>query len=391
MMNTLKTSYTTAAEQIKEAILSSQYTAAKQVNAVQLSLYYGVGRYVSQNTRKGVWGTGAIKAISEQLHKELPGLRGFSPSAIKNMRAFYESWQELDTNLETTVAELQIADKESLINSPTAVGELETMNTPILLPRFDMLYDNAFLEVPFTHHSIIIAKVKDIEERLFYIRKCAKEHLSKYTLMKVIDEGVFQKESIPNNFSQTLPSKNLARKAVEMFKDEYLLDFINVEEIGERDLADIDERVVEQQIIHNVKNFIMTFGRDFTFVGNQYHLEVFEVEQYPDLLFFNRELNCLVCVELKKGDFKPSYLGQLTAYLRILDDTVKKPHENPTIGIILCKDFNKDFVEYVIQDYHKPMGVARYTTTAEMPEQFQRVLPNIEELRKVLSNQPTDK
>jgi len=254
-----------------------------------------------------------------------------------------------------------------------------------------MLYDNAFLEVPFTHHNIIIAKVKDIEERLFYIRKCAKEHLSKYTLMKIIDEGVFQKESIPNNFSQTLPSKNLARKAVEMFKDEYLLDFINVEEIGERDLADIDERVVEQQIIHNVKNFIMTFGKDFTFVGNQYHLEVFEVEQYPDLLFFNRELNCLVCVELKKGDFKPSYLGQLTAYLRILDDTVKKPHENPTIGIILCKDFNKDFVEYVIQDYHKPMGVARYTTTAEMPEQFQRVLPNIEELRKVLSNQPTDK
>jgi hypothetical protein len=161
--------------------------------------------------------------------------------------------------------------------------------------------------------------------------------------------------------------------------------------MGERDLADIDERVVEQQIIHNVKNFIMTFGKDFTFVGNQYHLEVFEVEQYPDLLFFNRELNCLVCVELKKGGFEPSYLGQLTAYLRILDDTVKKPHENPTIGIILCKDFNKDFVEYVIQDYHKPMGVARYTTTAEMPEQFQRVLPNIEELSKVLSNQPTDK
>ena len=118
--------YTTAAEQIKEAILSSQYTAAKQVNTVQLSLYYGVGRYVSQNTRKGVWGTGAIKAISEQLHKELPGLRGFSERNIKNMRAFYEAWQELDTNLETTVSKFQISDKESFINSPTAVGELET-------------------------------------------------------------------------------------------------------------------------------------------------------------------------------------------------------------------------------------------------------------------------
>ncbi len=127
--------YTTAAEQIKEAILSSQYTAAKQVNAVQLSLYYGVGRYVSQNTRKGVWGTGAIKAISEQLHKELPGLRGFSERNIKNMRAFYEAWQELDTNLETTVSKFQISDNEGFINSAAVAAELETMNTPILLPR----------------------------------------------------------------------------------------------------------------------------------------------------------------------------------------------------------------------------------------------------------------
>ena len=116
--------YTTATEQIKEAILSSQYTAAKQVNAVQLSLYYGVGRYVSQNTRKGVWGTGAIKAISEQLHKELPGLRGFSERNIKNMRAFYEAWQELDTNLETTVSKFQISDNEGFINSAATAAEM---------------------------------------------------------------------------------------------------------------------------------------------------------------------------------------------------------------------------------------------------------------------------
>lgn len=116
--------YTTATEQIKEAILSSQYKAAKQVNAVQLSLYYGVGRYVSQNTRKGVWGTGAIKAISEQLHKELPGLRGFSERNIKNMRAFYEEWQGLDTNLETTVSKFQISDNKGLINSAVATAEM---------------------------------------------------------------------------------------------------------------------------------------------------------------------------------------------------------------------------------------------------------------------------
>ena len=116
--------YMTATEQIKEAILSSQYKAAKQVNAVQLSLYYGVGRYVSQNTRKGVWGTGAIPAISEQLHKELPGLRGFSERNIKNMRAFYEEWQGLDTNLEITVSKFQISDNEGLINSAATAAEM---------------------------------------------------------------------------------------------------------------------------------------------------------------------------------------------------------------------------------------------------------------------------
>ena len=379
--------YTTATEQIKEAILSSQYKAAKQVNAVQLSLYYGVGRYVSQNTRKGVWGTGAIKAISEQLHKELPGLRGFSERNIKNMRAFYEAWQELDINSAVATAELQVVGNKLDTNLEIAISKLQN----VLSPHFDTLSASSFLSLPFTHHLEILKGVKDNKQRLYYIRWAIENKASVISLKRALATDIYNVQPIPNNFSQTLPSKNLARKAVEMFKDEYLLDFINVEEIGERDLADIDERVVEQQIIHNVKNFIMTFGKDFTFVGNQYHLEVFEVEQYPDLLFFNRELNCLVCVELKKGNFKPSYLGQLTTYLRILDDTVKKSHENPTIGIILCKDFNRDFVEYVIQDYNKPMGVARYTTTAEMPEQLQRVLPNIDELRKVLSIQPTDK
>lgn len=129
---------------------------------------------------------------------------------------------------------------------------------------------------------------------------------------------------------------------------------------------------------------LLTFGRDFAFIGNQYHLEVYGVEHFPDLLFFNRELNAMVCVELKTGSFKPGYLGQLMAYLRILDDHVKKPHENPTIGIVLCKEADKEYVEYVIQDYNKPMGVATYTTSADMPEKLRKALPDSEELKKLL-------
>ena len=171
-----------------------------------------------------------------------------------------------------------------------------------------------------------------------------------------------------------------------MFKDSYALNFINVEEIGERDIQDIDERVVEQQIVQNIKNFIMTFGNDFAFIGNQYHLEVYGVDHFPDLLFFNRELNALVVVELKTGDFKPGYLGQLMSYLQILDDKVRKQHENPSIGIVLCKSANKDYVEYVIQKYDSPMGVATYSTSADMPDNLRKALPDIDDLKKILSN-----
>lgn len=204
-------------------------------------------------------------------------------------------------------------------------------------------------------------------------------------LTQQIKENAAEKfGNLPSNFSNTIANSRDAVKALNMFKDEYLLDFINTEEIGIRDIEDIDERVVEKEIVHNIKKFIMTFGRDFAFVGNKYHLEAFSHEFFPDLLFFNRELNCLVVVELKTGDFKPSYLAQLMTYLRILDDKVKKPHENPSIGIVLCKNADKEFVEYVIQDYAKPMGVATYRINADMPQRLRDALPDIEDLKKLL-------
>ena len=221
-------------------------------------------------------------------------------------------------------------------------------------------------------------------QRLFYIQLAADTKASVEELERMINEDLYQhRDNLPNNFIKAIPSQIQAYRAISMFKDDYLLDFINVEELFVRD-KDRDERVIEQSIIHNVKDFIMTFGKDFTFVGNQYHLEKFGVEEFPDLLFYNRELTALVCVELKAGPFKTSYLGQLAGYLRILDDEVRKPHENPSIGILLCKSANKKFVEYVIQDYDKPMGVATYRTTADMDEKLKRLLPPVEELEKLL-------
>ena len=342
--------YREAVKTIYEAILRSQYRAATSVNKEQLSLYYGIGRYVSKNSRIGFWGKGAIEQISSLLQKELPGLRGFSTSNIKNMRVFYEEWEPV------------------LIRQPLA----------------DEFNWSDFFSIGFSHHIEIISKAKTLEARLFYIHECAIRYWSKYTLRDYLKADLYShRGTLPNNFAQTLPDTKQALKAVCSFKDEYLLDFINVEELDEQE-EDLDEKIVEKSIVANVKKFIMTFGQDFSFIGNQYRVEVAGEEMFIDLLFFNRELNSLVAVELKSGKFRSSYLGQLNTYLSVLDSYVRKPHENPSIGIILCREMNQTFVEFAVRDYNKPMGVATYRTSKDMPERLRNALPDIEELRKLL-------
>ncbi len=380
---------------IKTAILESQYKAAKAVNAVQLSLYFSIGKYVSEHTRKGFWGTGALEYISEQLQRELPGLRGFSATNIRMMRIFYEEWSSssLLDNCNSSLASDELESGNS--NSTVMRDELEETTEHIYstdaIVKFSQLsnygeeFTKYFLAISFTHHRFIMSMVKDVEARLFYIELAAKKSLSVRALQKAIQLDEYKhRGAMPNNFVQTLPASQQALKAISMFKDEYLLDFINVEELGVRDIEDIDERVVEQQIVQNIKRFIMTFGRDFAFLGSQYQVEALGHTHFIDLLFYHRELSCLVAIELKTGSFKNAYLGQLNAYLNILDDFVRKPNENPSVGIILCKDVDKTYVEYMVRTYDKPMGVATFRTADEMPEPLRKALPNIEELKKLL-------
>jgi len=383
-----------AVQVIKDAILQSQQRALGVVNQEQLALYYGIGRYISANTRTKNWGKGFIEGISEQLRKELPGLRGFSATNLRNMRAFYEEWKMLEmdnssvqtdeftgSDINSSVQTDELMRESAVLTAKSSsVDEIHSLQR-INLPDFPVV---AFLTISFTHHTTILVNVKSYEERKFYIQFAADNKVKCEDLEQLMKDDLYNHQgSLPNNFRRTIPDQLQAYRAITMFKDEYLLDYINTEELFVRD-KDRDERVIEQSIINNVKNFIMTFGRDFTFVGNQYHLEKFGVEQFPDLLFFNRELSALVCVELKDGPFKTAYLGQLAAYLRILDDEVRKPNENPSIGIILCKSANKRFVEYVIQDYDKPMGVATYKTSADMDDRLKKLLPPVEDLEKLL-------
>ena len=375
-----------AVEVIKTAILQGQYEANKDVNRIQLAVYFAIGKYLSKNTRNLEYGAGGLKAISDQLHRELPGLRGYSATQLNEMRRFYEAWQMLDVKSSVVTDKSQNQDLSVVTDEMQSTEDQIDIYHSIAIPNLAEFPVEDFFGVPFTHHTRIMAMTKDLEARYYYIHRTAEEKLSVEALEKLIKQQAYEnRELMPSNFRQTLSGSALARKAVMMFKDSYQLDFINTEEIGERDKQDIDEKVVEQQIVHNIKKFIMTFGHDFAFVGNQYHLEIYTENFFPDLIFFNRELNALVVIELKIGEFKPSYLGTLTTYLKILDTKVRKPHENPSIGIVLCKSANKDFVEFVIQDFQRPMGVATYTTADDMPVELRKALPDMEELRSLLS------
>ncbi len=375
--------YLEAVRTIKTAILRSQSRAAKSTNAEMLSLYYTIGGYVSGNSREGTWGTGAIDEISARLREELPGLRGFSSGNIKLMRQFFEAWQPyLQTNDEFFLESKSVA---TAIESEQA-DDVGLATSQKRLPAATDFPMEAFMGISFTHHMEILHKTKELDERLFYIRECATGHWSKIALRTRLKENLYRhRGALPNNFSVTLPDDKQYMKAIRIFKDEYFLDFINTEELDLTDPQDLDERVLEREIISNIRNFIQCLGSGFCFVGNQHRIEVDGEEFFADLLFFQRDLKALVVIELKKGKFKPSYLGQLNFYLSALDEKERKSGENPAIGILLCREANKSVVELAIRDYSKPMGVATYRTADELPVSYKVLAPIIEEVPKMLN------
>lgn len=237
---------------------------------------------------------------------------------------------------------------------------------------------DAFLSVAFTHHYEIILKIKSEKERWYYINQAATQFWTvNHLRTELKNKSHLHEQSLPNNFKNTMP-ETLSNKAMRSFKDQYLLDFINVED------EDIDERVLEMEIVQNIKKFLMSLGNDFTFIGNQHRLIVDEDEYFIDLLFFHRGLQSLVAVELKKGKFKPEYIGKMNFYLSALDDMVRQPHENPSIGIILCKAKDDKKVEYSFRDFNKPMGVATFTTSETLPSELQKSIPDAETFKKLL-------
>lgn len=371
MQQSVTYQYVQAVKAIKQAIQVSRYRVSRHANGVSLGLYYAVGKYISEHSRNAAWGTGAIEQISNQLQQEMPGLIGFSAQNMRRMRQFYEEWVEVFENRSSVMSEMGIiplsADIQPFTFCSSVMSEISEQ---------DIM---SFTSIGFTHHCIIFAQVKDIHARWFYIRKAATEFWGTRRLEQALRDDLYHTlGAMPSNFELTIPNEKQRAVAMQTFKENHVLDFWHVD-----DPDHVDERDVEQHIVNNIKNFLMSLGNEFTFMGNQYRVMVAGKERFIDLLFYHRRMRCMVAIELKNGEFQPEYAGKLNYYLSALDEYIKLPDENPSVGIILCRDKNNTEVEFALRDMSKPLGVATYRSVDELPEQY-RSLPSVDELRELM-------
>lgn len=360
---------------LKEQILQSRYQAARLVNRELVLLYFNVGQSLHQKINEEKWGAKVLETLSAQLQQELPGLRGFSAGSLRKMRIFYEAWKDqaicssLTDKLENDTKTIHPSLTDKLKNGENELYEIQPNESVI-----------SFLAVTFTHHYEIALHIEKSKHRWYYIEKIAKEFWSVRQLRTELkNQSHLRQNALTQNFDRSLPA-DLSSKALLSFKDEYLLDFINLEDPDE----ETDERVLEQAIVQNIKKFLMSLGSEFSFMGNQYRLQVGGEYYFIDLLFYHRGLQALVAFELKKGKFKPEYAGKMNFYLSALDDLVKLEHENPAVGIILCKEKNTKTVEYSFRDVSKPMGVSVFKTAKRLPEAYKKALPTPETLKRLM-------
>lgn len=370
---------------LKQTILQSQYNAAKLVNTQLVQLYYFLGAAISRKVKQANWGDKVLETISFELQKELKHLRGFSAENIRKMKRFYEAYPLMLANCELANQMTQNTDNEtSVIWSPLAT-KLETSHRSALSTEIEIGLKlpnhlaNDFWSLSFTNHFLIINKLNNLEERLWFVGEAVKSNWSKRVLENHLKNKIHLQRPLQSNFEQQIPAQTKIQ-AIAQFRDEYLLDFLSIND------AD-DERLIENKIVQNITNFILNLGKGFSFIGNQYKINVEKKEFFIDLLFFNRDLQALVAFDLKRAEFKPEHAGKLNFYLSVLNKQVRLPHENPSIGIVLCREKNNVIVEYALEGIDKPMGVATYKTRDEMPEKYRNILPAADELIKLLRDE----
>lgn len=324
--------YSGLINQIKQAIESARYQVSMHVNADLILLYHNVGRAIAEYK---TWGDKFIERLSEDIRREYPGSKGFSVRNLKYMVKFAETYPDRQF-VQQVVAQL-----------------------------------------PWGQNIAILDKISNDVERKWYIEACIRNGWSRNVLIHQIESGLYHRQEIADkisNFENKLPAPQ-SEMAIQMMKDPYIFDFIPFRE-------DMIERDLESALVKDVTKLLLELGTGFAFVGEQYHLNVGGDDFYIDLLFYNLNLKCYVVIELKTGDFKPDYAGQLNFYLSAVDDILKKEGDNPTIGLLLCKNKNNVVAEYSLKDVSKPMGVSEYRVTSSLPTELEDKLPSVEDLQK---------
>ncbi len=336
MSEIISPTYSELLKDIKDRIRTAQYAALKAVNKELISLYWDIGKTIVERQTGETWGKSVVEQLAKDLRKELPEHKGFSAQNLWYMRQFY----------------LEYKDEKEILQQ--LVGE-----------------------IGWSHNIEVFTKCKDNLEREFYVRMTRKFGWSRNVLIHRIENKDYERTLLSQtNFDQTVSAehRNQAKLAV---KDEYLFDFL---ELGD----EYSERQLETALIGKVEHFLREMGGMFAFVGSQFKLEVSNKEYFIDLLLYHRALRCLVAIELKIGEFLPEYVGKMQFYLAVLNDKVKMPEENPSIGIILCKDKNKTIVEYALQQSVSPIGIAQYELVSTLPENLRGQLPTTEQIAKIL-------
>ena len=329
----LSPEYLNFKNEITARIRSAQYEALKAINKEMIALYWEVGKRITEQQTALGWGKSVVENLSRDIQKEFPGIKGFGVSNMWDMARFYTEYQ----------------------------------SNEILQPLVG--------EISWSKHIVILTKCKETRQRQFYILATKKYGWTKDVLINKIEAKTYENYLLgQSNFDITLPD-SIKNQAILALKDEYTFDLVGLAE-------EHSEYELEQAIIKNIRAFLMEFGTDFSFIGNQYRLEVDGKEYFIDLLLYNRRLQAMIAIELKIGEFQPEYKGKMEFYLNILNDTVKLPHENPAIGIIICKSKSRMIVEYALKSSNMPIGVATYSLSSELPEAYKKLLPTSEEIAK---------
>jgi predicted nuclease of restriction endonuclease-like (RecB) superfamily len=362
---------------IKNRVRQGQIKAYLAVNTELLATYWDIGKMIHERQQQEGWGKGIIPRLAIDLKNELSEVKGFSERNIARMLTFYKEYQSI-TIWQLPVAQLE-KDRNTILPRPVAKLETdENSISPTPLAKLENTDLHIFNKVSWSHHIILMQKIKDLPNRYWYMQQIVEQGWSRDTLIAQIKSNVHERQgTLVHNFDTTLPDIH-SEWAKSVFKDPYIFDFTTL-------ATEFSERELEVALTKNVEKFLVELGAGFAFVGRQYKMEISNKDVYLDLLFYHLKTRCFIVIDLKKGDFLPEYAGKMNFYCSAVDDILKHETDQPTVGLILCQGKDKVFAEYTLRGMTKPIGISEYELTRILPDNLKGSLPSVEEIENKLN------